>query len=175
MIVGYILERKNMVLGKTIPSLLLITFFAVPVAAQTTNTQRSDFFVAPVAEVLGSRRSPGFGGGIAIGAGGSPAIGARMLYVIDFESFHSLEIAVFMRFYPLAPETCSGLFVQLNTGAVIFAYDKAVSVPAEIGAVSASLAAGWRFLLGEHWYVEPAVRTGYPYLIGCGVSAGFRL
>jgi len=154
--------------------LFLIVFSAVSAAAQTEAPQRQDFFIAPLVEVVNSRRSPGFGTGLAIGAGSGVAMGARLLYVVDFESINALELAAFMRFYPLGPEACSGPFFQINTGAVIFARRKAVSFPTEVGALSAVLLGGWRFLLKEHWYVEPVVRVGYPYLYGVGASAGYR-
>ena len=157
--------------------LLLFILPAIPAAAQTAgqDSKGLDFFVAPLLEVINSRNGPGFCGGLAVGMGSTPAIGARFLYAVDGESINMMELAVFVRLYPLNPETCLGLFAQLNAGAVIFAHSHPVSVPAEVGAFSVSFLAGWRFLLGEHWFIEPVVRTGYPYLFGAGVSGGFRL
>ena len=123
------------------------------------------------------RRAPALGGGFALGAGDGVAIGFRLLYAVAFgdESINSLEMALFMRFYPFGPEASTGLFVQVTVGAVIYARDNAFSFPSEAGAISAGLAAGWRFPLGKHWYIEPSIRGGYPYIAGAGVSAGFRL
>jgi hypothetical protein len=33
---------------------------------------------------------------------------------------------------------------------------------------------GWRFLFGGHFFIEPAVRAGYPYFAVAGLSAGAR-
>jgi hypothetical protein len=101
-------------------------------------------------------------------------VGVRLLYTVDTESVNALELAVFLRWYLLGPNASSGPFVQVNAGAAVFTHKSAVSFPAEAGSISAGFAAGWRFLLGERWYIEPAVRAGYPYIAGAGVSAGFR-
>ena len=163
---------------KHIPVLYLVLFFlilsAIPAHAQST--EKPDFFVAPLAEVLGySRKGPAFGGGLAVGAGSGVAIGLRLFYAIDTESINTLEIAVFMRFYLQGPDACTGLFVQLNAGASIFDYENAASPPAEAGDISLGIAVGWRFLVGSRWYLEPAVRVGYPYIGGLGISFAYRL
>ena len=158
--------------------LFLVILSAVPVHAQTEeqSAKRSGFFIAPLVEVLGySRKGPAFGGGLAIGAGNGVAIGAHFLYTVDTELVSALELAVFMRFYLLGPEAHSGPFVQITVGAAVFALKSIVSFPAEAGTISAGLTAGWRFLLRDRWYIEPAIRAGYPYIAGAGVSAGFRL
>ena len=178
---------------KHIPVLYLVLFFlilsAIPVHAQSTEKQvysaertnesegsPPDFFIAPLVEVLGySRKGPAFGGGLAVGAGSGVAIGLRLFYAIDTESINTLEIAVFMRFYLQGPDACTGLFVQLNAGASIFDYESAATPPAEAGDISLGIAVGWRFLLGSRWYLEPAVRLGYPYIGGLGVSIAYRL
>ncbi|MCL1958278.1 MAG: OmpA family protein, partial [Spirochaetes bacterium] len=36
------------------------------------------------------------------------------------------------------------------------------------------LSVGWRFNLGEHWYLEPAARGGYPHIWGFSVTVGIR-
>ena len=152
---------------------------AVPVQAQTAeqSPQGSDFFIAPLTEIIGyGRKAPAVGGGFALGAGDGVAIGFRLFYAFAFgaESVNTLELALFMRFYPFGPKADTGLFVQANIGAVMYARENAVSFPAQAGSISAGLAAGWRFPFGNRWYIEPAVRTGYPYIFGAGVSAGFR-
>ena len=158
---------------------LLIIFFAVPLYAQTADDSSSsspqDFFIAPLAEVLGySQKGPAFGGGFALGAGSGVAIGARFLYAIDTESIHTMEIAAFIRFYLLGADACTGPFAQLIAGAAIFNYEHTASPPAKAGALSVGIVAGWRFTLGERWYVEPAIRVGYPYIAGAGASFAYR-
>ena len=155
----------------------LIVFAAVPVQAQTEeeSSQRLKFFIAPQIEILGfSREGPAFGGGFAIGAEDRIAIGTRLMYMLDSEGLNTMEIAVFMRFYLLNSKDCTGLFVQVNGGAVVFEYKDNVSLPSEFGSLSAGISAGWRFPLRERWYIEPAIRAGYPFMVGVGLSAGFR-
>ena len=163
------------------PAVYLVLFFIVLSAVsaqaqiQRQSAQRQDFFIAPLAEVLAySRKGPTFGGGFSIGAGSGVAMGARLLYAADTESVNTLELAFFMRFYIFGSQASHGPFVQLTAGAAMFAYESALSIPADVGTISAGLAAGWRFLLGNRFYLEPAVRGGYPYIIGAGLSAGFR-
>ena len=101
-------------------------------------------------------------------------IGARAVYFADVESVHALEVAVFMRFFIFRSHAESGLFVQLNAGGVAFVRDEAISLPTDIGSLSAFLTAGWRFLFGSRFFIEPTVRAGYPYTIGTGISGGVR-
>jgi len=159
--------------------LFLVVFSAYPAWTQTTEQdQRPDFFVAPLAEITGyGRKTPAIGGGFALGAGDGVAIGFRLLYAAapGGEAVVMLELALFMRFYLLGPEASTGLYIQVTAGAAMFASESAVSLPSEEVSISAGLAVGWRFPLGNHWYIEPAIRAGYPYIAGAGVSAGFRL
>ncbi|MCL1929333.1 MAG: DUF3575 domain-containing protein [Treponema sp.] len=154
-------------------TVLFIILSAVLTHAQTT--EKTDFFFAPLAEIVGySRKGPSLGGGFALGAGNGVAIGARFLYAIDTETIHTMEITAFMRFYLLGANVCTGPFIQLNAGASIYNHEQGVYTPAEVGSLSAGIAAGWRFLLGERWYIEPSIRAGYPYIAGVGVSFAFR-
>ena len=160
--------------GKRSLVVLFIVLSAVSAHAQTAD--KPDFFIAPLTEVIGySRQSASFGAGFALGAGNGVAIGARFLYGFDTESIHTIEIAAFMRFYFLGADVCTGPFIQLNAGASIHNHEQGVYTPAKAGALSAGVAAGWRFLLGERWYVEPALRFGYPYMFGVGVAFAYRL
>ncbi|MCL1815181.1 MAG: DUF3575 domain-containing protein [Treponema sp.] len=160
------------------PVLLFLVFSAIPVQAQTADQsgERQDIFIAPLAEVIGySRQGPSFGGGFALGAGDGIAVGMRFLYAIDTEDVHTMEMTVFTRFYLRRSEACTGPFVQINIGAAIFDLKHTASPPAEVGAPSAGIAAGWRFPLGKRWYIEPAIRLGYPYIAGAGAAFAFRL
>lgn len=145
-------------------------------ANESLRDSPADFFIAPLAEIIGySRKSLAFGSGFALGAGSGVAIGLHFLYTIDTESINTMEIIVFMRFYLQGAGSSTGLFVQLNTGASIIDYGKAAFPPAESGDISAGLAVGWRFLLKNRWYLEPVIRVGYPYIAGVGVSFAYRL
>jgi len=134
------------------------------------------FFAMPIGEIVYSRTTPAFGGGVAIGSDNGLAIGARAVYLADSEGINSLEISVFLRFYFFGPEAYWGPFAQLNAGAIIFARDRATYIPADVGMLTASLNAGWRFAFGSNgrFFLEAAIRTGTPYFIGGGVSAGVR-
>jgi len=159
--------------------LFLIVFSTVPAWAQNAkqSSQSTGIFVAPLAELTGyGRKGPAFGGGLALGWGEGGALGLRILYSSSFgdEKVKTLELGFFARFYLFGPEVSTGLFVQPTIGMVMFAGQSALSLPAEAGSISAGLAVGWRFPLGNRWYIEPAVRGGYPYMYGAGVSAGFR-
>ena len=134
-----------------------------------------DFFIAPLFEVLGySRRGMAFGGGIAIGAGNGIAIGLRLLYALDTELMNTLEIAVFMRAYIFGKDASAGPFAQLNIGSASFGYKEHVHIPSVAGTFSIGLGGGWRFILGQNWYIEPTIRLGYPYILGGGISGSYR-
>ena len=159
---------------------LFLTIFTITANAQTTGQSNTGtgsdklFFICPLFEVLNSRTTAGFGAGFAMGAGDKITMGTRLLFLNDQEDIHSIEISVFMRYYIFRNRTNSGLFAQLNAGAVVFNFDDTVKLPAEIGDISVNLLAGWRFLLGNAWFIDPVIRAGYPYLFGAGVSAGLR-
>jgi hypothetical protein len=137
---------------------------------------RDEFFAGPLAEAsFYSPKTAAYGGGLILGyLGGPAAMGLMTVYAVDKERINTLEMTVFLRVYPLPGWAGKGLFVQFNGGAVLFNLG-GVSIPAKSGTFSAGLMAGWRFLLGRHWYVDGAVRAGWPYIAGAGVSAGFRL
>ena len=172
---------------KTILSLILI-FLTFSVYAQNTPegetatettaveeavAKQELFFIAPLAEVVGySHDSIAYGGGIAIGTGSGTAIGLQFLYFTDPGNFIFMELLIFLRFYFFGPQASTGPYVQFIGGPVIYA-DTNPS-PSGYGNFSAGLSAGWRIPLGTRFYIEPALRAGYPYIIGGGVSAGFR-
>ncbi|MDR2768450.1 MAG: hypothetical protein LBB82_09030 [Treponema sp.] len=133
------------------------------------------FFAGPLAEAaLYSRNSAAFGGGFILGGGGgSMALGLMTVCFVDGEKLTTLEITIFFRRYLLPGREGEGLFAQVNGGVALFNLN-GVAIPAKLGMFSAGLTAGWRFLFGELWYVEPTVRVGWPYIAGAGVSAGFR-
>ena len=173
---------------------ILLAFSIVPVHAQTeaqsvqetvSPAERTDvnkgsppaFFIEPLAEVNGySRKGISLGGGLVVGMGDGVGIGFRTLFAKSFgeEVLTSVELAVLLRFYPFFSNVPSGFFFQLEGGAVIYAGDKTLSLPAEGGQFSGGLSIGWRFLLGNRFFIEPALRLGYPYILGSGVCAGIQ-
>jgi hypothetical protein len=153
----------------------LILALLVSNTAAAARDNPGDFFFAPLGEALMySREGVSIGGGFSAGFGEGAALGIRLLYAQDAEQLAVLEAVFFLRFYLPRLEGAAGPFAQLNIGTALFGREKPPSFPAEAGIVSAGLALGWRFPLGSRWYIEPALRAGYPYIAGGGLSAGFR-
>ncbi|MDR2135009.1 MAG: hypothetical protein LBO76_00140, partial [Treponema sp.] len=96
------------------------------------------------------------------------AAGLKTGYSYDFSGAGTLEIAALGRWYFFSFET-SRLFAQLELGADLI-FHEGNTIPAFLG----GLAAGWRIPLGA-WYLEPAVRGGYPYIWGAGLAFGRRI
>ena len=94
------------------------------------------------------------------------ALGLRAGFFYDFDSVSSIEASAFFRYYlPFI----SGPFVQAEAGTAILLEDSK-SYPSFLG----GLAAGWRFVLGKRFYIEPAIRGGYPHIWGVSLTAALR-
>ena len=155
----------------------LALFLIAPVFWASGDEAKEFFIGVPVDINMYSRSGAAFGGGLFLGLGGDgAALGIRALYNRDMDKFQSLEMTLFLRLY--LPEIYvtkisgnSGFFAQLNLGPALFwEEDKE-----KRGVFCAGLGLGWRFLPGEDWFVEPALRVGYPFLLGVGVAAGIRM
>ena len=97
------------------------------------------------------------------------AMGLKFYFSHNFDTVGALEPLAFFRYYLPLNMPLGNLFVQAEAGSVIyFEYGKAYP------AFSGGLSAGWRFDLPKNWYVEPAVRGGYPFAFGVGVTAGYK-
>ena len=122
-------------------------------------------------------KGPALGGGFMLGMGDGVSIGFKTLVAgsLEAQSLMSVELALFLRAYPLSANVPRGFFAQAEAGAVLHAGDDPLALPAETGRGVFGISAGWRFWLGNHWYIEPYIRGGYPYIIGGGVCAGLRL
>ena len=159
---------------------LYIFLFAVPVFAQdrpaAPAAAKGDLWICPGADVaMFSISHVAYGGGVALGYGRGTAIGFRAAWFIDGSGqVTTLEFSFLLRLYFLGAVSCSGPFIQLTAGPVLFAEEENMAIPSSLGVVSAGLSVGWRFLLGRYLYIEPAIRGGYPYIAGVGVSAGIR-
>jgi hypothetical protein len=148
---------------------ICIFFFSFTVSS-LPSLERDDFWICPVTEInLYSLSGPAaFGGGLALSYGSVGFYGLRALCAADQNGFITLEITASVRLFLFAPH--SGFFIQIEGGPAFF-FDNGRSawwLPVT------GVTAGWRFLLGERWFIEPAVRAGYPYIGGGGLSAGFR-
>jgi len=123
-----------------------------------------------------SAESFSIGGGLELAYGKGISIGLKAVYFADISSLSDvLEICFLLRFYLFGIQSNSGLFLQANAGqAVFFRRENGPSIPAQWGLVSAGLNAGWRFLLGRSFYLEPVIGGGYPYFWGAGMSTGLK-
>jgi hypothetical protein len=166
---------------KIILLVLLYTLVLIPVFAQNQSAVRDDFWVCPVIESNWySISKAAIGGGAALGYGDGVSLGLKVVYFDDANEFRTIELNFLLRFYlpgmmrNEAPLN-SGLFLQLNGGPVIFAHNENdLAMPSKTGTFSGGLSLGWRFLFGRYFFLEPAVRGGYPYMAGAGLSAGVR-
>ena len=90
--------------------------------------------------------------------------GLRIGYSNNMNTLSNLETSALFRYY--LPVKVSGFFVQADLGASIF-FENGGSYPAFLG----GLTAGWRYR-GNHWFIEPFARGGYPFIWGVGLQAG---
>ena len=144
------------------------------VAQPAERTRPRNTFVGLSFEGLGYSRS-GFAlaGGLTLGHNFNRiGLGVNILYGNDMqESFTFLEATAHFRFYVLRNSRNTGPFVQAEGGFVLIAYD---GFDAGSFAPSAGLGLGWRIPLGERFFAEPALRVGYFYMLGVGLTAGVR-
>ncbi|MDR0403621.1 MAG: hypothetical protein LBH35_08555 [Treponema sp.] len=158
-----------------IPIKVLLAVFSVlllAVSAPSVSAQ-DGFFIAPALETaLFSAEKAAVGAGLAFGYDGGVTMGYRTLVFVDPDSVVTLEFCLFLRVY-LPPGRRDGLFVQAAAGPSVFARHTPL-IPPKVSATSAGVGVGWRFPLANSLYIEPTLRLGYPYIIGAGVSAGYR-
>ena len=98
------------------------------------------------------------------------SIGLKTSFYHNLDTVSGVEPQLFFRYYlPYwRPLEFDGPFIQAELGVVILIeYNDAY--PAFSGAVSA----GWRFPFAEQWFVEPALRFGFPFYWGFNVTAGY--
>jgi hypothetical protein len=113
-------------------------------------------------------------------------IGSRigMSYSTDAESrsIVSFEGQVYLRWNFLKlgknPEKVVNIFLQGGLG-LIAAYrgidNNPFGDPTQTrGSVMADAAAGVTIPLNPRWHIEPAVRGGYPHLLGGGITVGYK-
>ncbi|MCL2809541.1 MAG: hypothetical protein FWD24_05700 [Treponema sp.] len=115
------------------------------------------------------------GGGMSFGYGTGASVGMKLAWFFGFEGMNALELNVFWKYFLPGLNADTGPFLQLMLGPVIFNRMDEFSIGSNKGSMTYGLGFGWRFLIGDLWYVEPMVRGGYPYIISAGVSGGMRL
>jgi hypothetical protein len=85
----------------------------------------------------------------------------------NFNQLYVLEPEAFVRWY-FKKFSSAFLFLQADLGASIIFSESAV-YPLMMGGITG----GIRFPL-NHWYIEPYVRGGYPFMVGAGANIGYR-
>jgi len=152
-----------------------VAVFAQEDEPEKTPIKRGDFWISLGGDTaLYSVSGAAFGGSFALGYGSGSSVGLKAVYFFWEEGIDTLEINVILRFYLLGANAYSGPYLQLMGGPALFSYTDEFTIPSEWGTISAGLCFGWRFLFLDRWFVEPAVRGGYPYIFGAGISAGVR-
>ena len=135
---------------------------------------REDLWICPVAEIaMYSISSAAYGGGVMLGYGNRAAVGLKAAWFADGSNeVKTMELSFLFRWYFLRPS--SGLYLQFNGGPVFFAQKESLAIPSALGVISAGISLGWRIPIGRYWFAEGAVRAGYPYIAGGGLSFGFH-
>jgi len=126
-----------------------------------------------------SRAGLSFGGAFILGIDLNDdfSSGLKIALFDNFDTVGAFETLLFFRYYfPRLhlPKSTDGPFAQIEAGSVILferGYHKNLEA---FPSFSGGLSAGWRFNFGEHSYVEPSMRTGYPHIWGLNVTAGIR-
>jgi len=157
--------------------LICISPSAQEQSVQSEATEHEDFWISPGAEIaLYSPVNLSYGGSLAVGYGSGTSMGIKAAWLFDNDGqLNILLLDILFRWYFFGPSVNSGLFLQFAGGpAIFFEREEKVSLPVRIGALSAGLTLGWRFLLGNHFYIEPSISGGYPYIVGAGLCAGTR-
>jgi len=116
-----------------------------------------------------------YGPGLTLAYNRGISMGLQSAYFLNFaDEVDVLELGVLLRFNLRGLSAFSGPFIQVTGGQAIFLKRQAISFPSLWGMFYGSLNFGWRFLLGNTFFIEPSVRTGYPFLYGGGLSAGIK-
>jgi hypothetical protein len=132
------------------------------------------FFAGALAETaFFSAESLSYGGGFILGCDGGAALGIRAACFGDPQGVVALEVCLFFRVYLPGLQDSRGFFLQFNAGPSLYGRGGFPSLPAQAGMFSAGGQAGWRFVFNKGFYLEPALRVGYPYIAGAGLSAGY--
>jgi hypothetical protein len=135
------------------------------------SVEREEIFFAALGEAsLNARSGLAGGGGGAIGFGDGTAFGFKFLFNGGEGPLRVLEAVLFFRCYLPSLRGNEGFFAQAEFGnSIIHEGDRWP------GDFYGGLTLGWRFLFRDRWFLEPALRAGYPFITGGGVGVGIRL
>ena len=159
--------------------IFLIFLSPASVIAQDQSRQEggSDggFWISPGVETaMYSNSGASYGAGLAMAYGRGASIGLKTAYLANRETeIDVMELCLLFRVYFRGGDFNYGPFIQLTGGqALFFRREFGLSIPALWGTISGGAGLGWRFLLGNLFFVEPSIRVGYPYFVGMGLSIG---
>ena len=136
-----------------------------------------EFWFSPSAEIaLYSEHSFSYGAGFSIAYGKKASIGLKGAFLFDKHNvLDVLELHVLLRLYLFTGAANRGPFFQLEGGpAIFFPREFEITLPAQFGMFSAGLGFGWRFPLGNTFFIEPQIRGGYPFMLGGSLAIGLR-
>jgi len=160
---------------KSLVLLILFIILVVVIYAQSETEQGEDFWFGIGGEASSYSLSGfAYGGSFSLGFGTGTSIGIKTIWFFNSENIDIIELIFFFRYYLQGLASNSGPFIQIMGGSSLFFNSGDFSIPFDLGIISAGLSFGWRFLFSDRWFVEPAVRAGFPYMIGAGISAGVR-
>jgi len=124
-------------------------------------------FVSLGGEANGNTREGAAAGGafsIGFDINSSFSFGMKKSFSYDFKNFTTIEDTGFFRYYPIKTIP---VFLQAELGIITYFEEGQSST-----AISAGLAAGYRFIVFKNLYIEPVVRGGYPFIWSGGLSVG---
>ncbi|MDR0624399.1 MAG: hypothetical protein LBG10_08215 [Treponema sp.] len=149
--------------------LLLLTTFITLVNLVEAQEAKQIALGVGVEGNMNTRQDAALGSTVSAGYGIFPnlAAGIKFGFSHNMARIMTLEPEVFVRWYIWELKYFS-FFAQAGVGTSVIFEDKE-SHPAVLG----NLAAGLRIPL-KQWYAEPYLRTGYPFIWGAGMSAGYR-
>jgi hypothetical protein len=118
---------------------------------------------------MNARQKMAFGTQVSVDYGVVPnlAAGVKFGFSHNFSNIMTLEPEVFARWYFLELKNLP-LFAQADLGASVI-FEDGKPHPAFLGGLSAGIRIPFKA-----WYIEPCLRTGYPFIWGAGLSAGYR-
>jgi hypothetical protein len=93
------------------------------------------------------------------------SIGAKTAYHHDFDLVTIIEPRLLLRYSLTKDRFCP--FIQTETGSVIILIDSDIYY-----ILSAGITTGFRINMIKPIFLEPALRVGYPYLWGVGITVG---
>jgi len=168
------MTQNRSTLKKTILVLIILLCISGPLSALEYLPDSGFMGIGP--GINGdARRGPSYGGLLLLGVNLNNrfSMGIKTSFFDNLDTVSAHETLLFFRYYFL-PKNTEGPFAQLEGGGVLFferGYHKYLEA---FPALSGGLSVGWRFNLGEHWYLEPAARTGYPHIWGFSITTGIR-